>query len=1089
MSTPYKSRASKTPLHDAQTIRRYLKVDLNDRLYHPIFWEEFVTIVWGLDRTVMDTILTSGIMHSTTDLALYRKVLDTPGSYESEFHKPFRAIASHLLNAVYTKLSKDPDTLSTDFWDREGLVKVLSEFTNLQPDLLPVWKPLPDTMEWRLVKAPLEFKKPSIPKGGMLPTIMEAGNASTTPGTSQSSPASSGIVKQPKKSKKSPRNSSDTSPATSVDTTGLPSGQKRSRDSDGTGRDGKRSKRAHLTGDEVQLASYVLECFAGLNHSFVSGILVEGLKITLWYFDRVAVVRSRTFQLDERPQDLALVLYALDQADMAHCGFDTNIYRFSIPSDPKAPIVEACLVPLERPPAREEVVCFHFPHKADTLDYVFQIKDVLYKYRGLVGRGTFVAAVKAYLMNQCLYRDHCVLKLSWQYTGRTSEGDILTTLRQAIPAWQKHLPNPIIHQTFTAAETGLPRLEMTLETAEGRTAPKERDLHVLLSDEYQKLWKARDVVEFKQIFLDCLECHYHAYMTGRVLHRDISENNLMIYHSPSIVKRSTDENDTTFQPGQGGDAIIRSIGILNDFDMAEAVKVDEKGQAQTSNASHRTGTLPFMAIDLVGSNKANPIAHAYRHDLESFFYVLVWAAVHYDLKHGERRVATPSYLQSWLRDKEALAAKQAFMFTGLTENSAIYRGLTDDFKDLWDEWIVPLHSLFRKAFYYEQDQKTDRVAYDYATIDDTNLQQITSNAARPQPKPLHSAFIGETLRQAIPAWREHLPNPIFHQMFTAAEIGLPRLEMTLETAEGRTTLKERDLHVLLSDQYQRLWEVGDIEEFKQVFLDCLEYQYQRLWEVGDIEEFKQVFLDCLECHYHAYTTGRVLHRDISENNLMVSILSNVKAPTNEERKNTSPISGSTQAGSSTVVPRKVGILNDFDMAAKVDNNGQVLVSSASHRTGTLPFMAVDLLKPSTPVIHVYRHDLESFFYVLVWASVHYDLEHGKRKYHTPKELQAWLDDGKARDSKGSFYFDSLSSQDSILKHVSDEVKEKVWDVWVVPLHRLFKNAFHHRSIQEDEHLPCDHETLGGKITFETFMAAIGVRPRGLDGLKQGTSDM
>lgn len=39
---------------------------------------------------------------------------------------------------------------------------------------------------------------------------------------------------------------------------------------------------------------------------------------------------------------------------------------------------------------------------------------------------------------------------------------------------------------------------------------------------------------------------------------------------------------------------------------------------------------------------------------------------------------------------------------------------------------------------------------------------------------------------------------------------------------------------------------------------------------------------------------------------------------------------------------------------------------ALYRTGTGPFMACDLLHPSRVPPHEYRHDLESFFWVLVW---------------------------------------------------------------------------------------------------------------------------
>ncbi|KMP04337.1 hypothetical protein CIRG_04028 [Coccidioides immitis RMSCC 2394] len=38
-----------------------------------------------------------------------------------------------------------------------------------------------------------------------------------------------------------------------------------------------------------------------------------------------------------------------------------------------------------------------------------------------------------------------------------------------------------------------------------------------------------------------------------------------------------------------------------------------------SGARYRTGTMEFMAIEVLLN-----IDHTYRHDLESFFYVLIW---------------------------------------------------------------------------------------------------------------------------------------------------------------------------------------------------------------------------------------------------------------------------------------------------------------------------------------------------------------------------------------------------------------------------------------------------------------------------------
>jgi serine/threonine protein kinase len=57
-----------------------------------------------------------------------------------------------------------------------------------------------------------------------------------------------------------------------------------------------------------------------------------------------------------------------------------------------------------------------------------------------------------------------------------------------------------------------------------------------------------------------------------------------------------------------------------------------------------------------------------------------------------------------------------------------------------------------------------------------------------------------------------------------------------------------------------------------------------------------------------------------------------------------------------------GMLIDLDLAKELDSGP----SGARHRTGTMEFMAIEVLKGKA---HTYRHDLESFFYVFLWIII------------------------------------------------------------------------------------------------------------------------
>ncbi|OJD20326.1 hypothetical protein ACJ73_08340 [Blastomyces percursus] len=105
------------------------------------------------------------------------------------------------------------------------------------------------------------------------------------------------------------------------------------------------------------------------------------------------------------------------------------------------------------------------------------------------------------------------------------------------------------------------------------------------------------------------------YFEGHILHRDISENNIII---------------TDSKPG--------FAGMLIDMDLAKELR------SKRSGARCRTGTMDFMAIEVLLN-----IGHTYRHDLESFFYVLLWQCGRRDWEfvRNPKGQPTPSLLTKW----------------------------------------------------------------------------------------------------------------------------------------------------------------------------------------------------------------------------------------------------------------------------------------------------------------------------------------------------------------------------------------------------------------------------------------------------------
>ncbi|KIM36710.1 hypothetical protein M413DRAFT_31540 [Hebeloma cylindrosporum] len=87
---------------------------------------------------------------------------------------------------------------------------------------------------------------------------------------------------------------------------------------------------------------------------------------------------------------------------------------------------------------------------------------------------------------------------------------------------------------------------------------------------------------------------------------------------------------------------------------------------------------------------------------------------------------------------------------------------------------------------------------------------------------------------------------------------------------------------------------------------------------------------------------------------------------------------------------KYGVLNDFDVASVMDPGARNPNRQGLERTGTLPFMALELLRADGfegKVPRRYEHELESFSWILVWVS---RCVHNGQESRRPHHLEEWL---------------------------------------------------------------------------------------------------
>lgn len=113
-----------------------------------------------------------------------------------------------------------------------------------------------------------------------------------------------------------------------------------------------------------------------------------------------------------------------------------------------------------------------------------------------------------------------------------------------------------------------------------------------------------------------------------------------------------------------------------------------------------------------------------------------------------------------------------------------------------------------KVFAVNQDRS------DGVLVDEHVLKLAWPHAARPQ-----EATLINTIVAAAPRWQVHLPQITFSATFHADHL-LPRSRL-LRTFSSKT-FKDRYLHIMAMIKYQKLWEVNSVEEFQDVFVDCVE---------------------------------------------------------------------------------------------------------------------------------------------------------------------------------------------------------------------------------------------------------------------------
>ncbi|KAJ7493595.1 hypothetical protein FB451DRAFT_1020824 [Mycena latifolia] len=145
----------------------------------------------------------------------------------------------------------------------------------------------------------------------------------------------------------------------------------------------------------------------------------------------------------------------------------------------------------------------------------------------------------------------------------------------------------------------------------------------------------------------------------------------------------------------------------------------------------------------------------------------------------------------------------------------------------------------------------------------------------------------------------------------------------------------------------------------------------------------------------------------------------------------------------------IGVLTDFDFSSSQPTR--------LPRTG-LPFRTIDPLVPN-PLPHLYRHDLESLFYIVLWIVATY--HDGQRVANPPLRAWKYLGVADLQKEKRSFLMSVPPPPTANFKPLQR---------WIASLFIAFRRGYIARLDPKvlRSGAPFDDKTLGGNFSFDKF---------------------